>query len=305
MEAGYDYLLINRRTRTFRRLLPLGGVVVVLGLIGVLVWGLLTFVFDGSADEPDSGVASVQATPEPAQTPVPVTQTSTPAPTVVPVAPVQVTVPTPPPTPVPELPSDLARAGMLYPGASVKAADWADLFGARGPTTLIDVVPWGDVTPAAVGSLSAPTRLIIPGIDVDSTIQQLSIVDLGNSRGYETPNNVVGHLPGTANPGEAGSVWLFGNLESPLSGVGVFAQLPELPGRLRRPEAVYAVVENGTESYRYRLFDSQVIPQEQFNIDYLELTEDGTAQLFLVTAVPRGTYDQRLVVRGILDGVRG
>ena len=99
MEAGYDYLLINRRTRTFRRLLPLGGVVVVLGLIGVLVWGLLTFVFDGAAGEPDTGVASVQATPEPAQTPVPVTQTSTPAPTVVPIAPVQPAVPTPPPTP--------------------------------------------------------------------------------------------------------------------------------------------------------------------------------------------------------------
>ena len=99
-------------------------------------------------------------------------------------------------------------------------------------------------------------------------------------------------------------MWLFGNLESPLRGVGVFAQLPELPSKVRRGEEVYAVVENGTESYRYRLLDPQVIPQEQFTIDYLEFTDDGTAQLFLVTAVPRGTYDQRLIVRGVLAGVR-
>lgn len=186
----------------------------------------------------------------------------------------------------------------------MKAADWADLFGARGPTTLIDVVPWEDATPAAVGSLPAPTRLIIPSIDVDSATQQLSIVDLGNGGGQETPNNMVGHLPGTANPGEAGSVWLFGNLENPLRGVGVFAQLPELPSRLRRSEEVYAVLENGTESYRYRLTESRLVPQEQFNLEYLSLTDDGSAQIFMVTAVPRGVYDQRLIVRGVLAGVR-
>ena len=146
-----------------------------------------------------------------------------------------------------------------------------------------------------------PTRLIISCIDVDSAIQQLSIVDLGNSGGYETAENVVGHLPGTANPGEAGSVWLFDNLESPLSGVGVFAQLPEVPSKLRRGDEVYAVVENGTESYRYRLTESRV---EQFNLEYLSLTDDGSAQLFMVTAVPRGVYDQHLIVRGVLDGVR-
>ena len=306
MEAGYDYLLINRRSRVLRRLLPLAGaLLVVCALVGVLVWSLFAFVFDGSEETTGGAVATAQPISSPEQPAPAVTQTLPPAPTAAAVAPPQPATPAPAPTPVPELPSDLARAGILYPGASVKAADWADLLGARGPITLIDEAPWSEVTPARVGQLPIPTRLILPSIDVDSEVQQLNIVDLGNSTAYETPNNVVGHIPTTANPGEAGSVWMFGHLESPIRDEGnVFAQLPEIPSKLRRGEEVFAVVQNGTESYRYRLVESRVVPQEQFTIDYLTITDDGTPQLFIVTAVPRGVYDQRLVVRGVLEGVR-
>ena len=306
MEAGYDYLLINRRSRVLRRLLPLAGAILIVGaLVGVLVWSLFAFVFDGSEETTGGVVATAQPISSPEQPAPAVTQTLPPAPTATAVAPPQPATPAPAPTPVPELPSDLARAGILYPGASVKAADWADLLGARGPITLIDEAPWSEVTPARVGQLPIPTRLILPSIDVDSEVQQLNIVDLGNSTAYETPNNVVGHIPTTANPGEAGSVWMFGHLESPIRDEGnVFAQLPEIPSKLRRGEEVFAVVQNGTESYRYRLVESRVVPQEQFTIDYLTITDDGTPQLFIVTAVPRGVYDQRLVVRGVLEGVR-
>ena len=304
MEAGYDYLLINRRSRAMRRMLPIAGVgVVLLALVGVLVWSLFAFVFDGSSEEPEGTVGTVSATPLPQPTTASPGQTATPTPAVTTVAPPQPVIPTPPPTPVPALPSELARVVGLYPGASIKAADWADLLGARGPITLIDEVPWEEATPAAVGQLPQPTRLIIPSIDVDSSVQQLTIAN----NVIEPPQNAVGHIPTTANPGEAGSVWLIGHLESPIRGEGnVFAQLPELPSKLRGidRQEVFAVMENGTESYRYRLIDSQVIPQEAFTIDYLALRNDGSAQLFLVTAVPRGVYDQRLVVRGVLEGVR-
>ena len=300
MEAGYDYLLINRRSRAMRRLLPIG--VVVLVLVGVLVGSLFAFVFNGSSEEPDGNVG-VASTPLPQPTPAPPSQTATPTPAVATVVPRRPVAPTPPPTPVPVLPSELARVVALYPGASIKAADWGDLLGARGPVTFIDDIPWEEATAAAVGQLPAPTRLIIPSIDVDSSVQQLTIAD----NVIEAPRNAVGHIPMTANPGEAGSVWLIGHLESPILGEGnVFGQLPELPSKLRgiARQEVFAVVENGTESYRYRLVDSQVIPQEVFTIEYLALRDNASAQLFLVTAVPRGVYDQRLVVRGVLEGVR-
>lgn len=304
MEAGYDYLLINRRSRMTRRMLPLvAATVVVLGLVGVLVWSLFAFVFDGSPEEPESVVSAVSPTPTPQPTTAPAGQTPTPVPTVVAVAPPQPVAPPPPATPVPALPSDLARVVGLYPGASIKAGDWADLLGARGPITLIEEVIWEPAPVVAVGQLPPPVRLIIPSIDVDASVQQLTIAN----NVIDPPQNAVGHIPTTANPGEAGSVWLIGHLESPIRGEGnVFAQLPELPSKLRGFERqdVFAVIENGTDSYRYRLLDSQVIPQDVFTIEYLTLRDDGSGQLFMVTAVPRGIYDQRLVVRGVLDGVR-
>ena len=130
--------------------------------------------------------------------------------------------------------------------------------------------------PAGLGQLPRPTRLIIPSIDVDSAIVQLRILDLGNYQQYDTPNNVVGHIPESANPGEEGSIWLFGHLESPIRNEGnVFAQLPEIPTMLRRGDEVYAVVENGSESFLYRIVESRVIPQEQ-----LTLTYETAPQLF-------------------------
>ena len=301
MEAGYDYLLVNRRSRGMRRWLPFAGVgVVVLALVGVLIWSLFAFVFSGSEEEPiDEAIAQVQSTPAPEPSAAPATPAPTPAQPLPTTAPVQAIVARPAPTPVSELPPELVRFGILYPGGGVQAPDWADLLGARGPI-VVDEGPWADAAPVPVGQRAAPTRLTIPSIGVDSEVQQLRILSLVNSSSYETPNGVVGHIPETANPGESGSVWMFGHLESPILDQGnVFAQLPEIPSLLRRNEEVFAVVQNGTESYRYRIVESLVVPQRQF-----ELTDDGTAQLFMVTCVPRGIYDQRLVVRGVLEGVR-
>ena len=79
----------------------------------------------------------------------------------------------------------------------------------------------------------------------------------------------------------------------------MFAQLPEIPSMLRRGDDVYAVVENGSEQYLYRIVESKVVPQDQ-----LSLTDDGSPQLLMVTCVPRFVYDHRLIVRGVLEGVK-
>ena len=312
MEAGYDYLLVNRRFRRLRRIVRLinenplpyaGAALVVLGLIGVLIGSLFFFVFDKSTEELEEelNVALPTATPDVLAT---VRRTPTPLPPAPTVAPSQQVAPRPTPPPVTNLSSDLAREAGLYPGENLKATYWSE------PVSFEPTLPIGDwlaeFTPvaapdvAAVGQLDGPTRLIIPSIDVESSVRPLSILSLGNSAAWETPNNVVGHIPVTANPGESGSTWLFGHLESPIRGEGnVFAQLPEIPSLLRRGEDVYAVVENGTESYLYRIVESSVVPQED-----LTLTDDGSPQLLMVTCVPRLIYDHRLVIRGILEGVK-
>ncbi len=310
MEAGYDYLLINRRGFLQRLSRSIGqnpllysiGALVIMGVIGAVVASLVLFVFSGSTDDvaPD-----VVATPVPTpaiEAPTPqVTPTPAPTPALAPVEPAPA-----PPVAVSELSSDLAREAILFPGNALKASHWAEL--AAFVPTAGDICTPGDPDcewsvpqgVSALGQLPAPTRLIIPSIDVDSDVMQLRILDLGNYRQYETPNNVVGHIPESANPGETGSTWLFGHLESPIRDEGnVFAQLPEIPAMLRRGDEVFAVMENGTESYLYRIIDSRVVPQAQLSLNY-----ESSPQLLMVTPVPRNVYDHRLIVRGELVGVK-
>ena len=312
MEAGYDYLLANRRSRIIRGLKrsikanPLqyaGGALVVLGLIGVLIGSLFFFVFNKSTEELERDLVAVaQPTPQPvavgelasvrleSPAPLPAPQTSEQVVTVVSRR---------APEPVTELAPSMARQAGLYPGEDMKAFHWSEPLAFAPALSIGDMIgEFGPVTPSEE-PLSAPTRLIIPRINVESDVRELRILNLGNSQAWETPKNVVGHIPVTANPGEAGSTWLFGHLESPIQREGsVFAQLPEIPGLLRRGEEVYAVVENGSESYLYRIVESNVVPQSE-----LSLTDDGTSQLLMVTCVPRFVYDHRLVVRGVLEGV--
>ena len=307
MEAGYDYLLVNRRFRLFHRIVrsvsknPLpyaGATLVALGLIGVLIGSLFFFVFDKPTEVlKDEMDAVAQATPAPPVLATVRQETPTPPPTPPP-ATAQPAVQPPAPQPVSELSGDLAPLARLYPGEGLKASCWTDPSACEPsiPVFIDDVLPRPLVP---LGQLPAPTRLIIPSIDVDSDIKQLRILDLGNSRAYETPSNVVGHIPASANPGEAGSTWLFGHLESPIRGEGnVFAQLPEIPSMLRRGDEVFAVVENGSESYVYRIVESKVVPQEELSLTGAE------GQLLMVTCVPRFIYDHRLIVRGVLEGVK-
>ncbi len=72
----------------------------------------------------------------------------------------------------------------------------------------------------SVGSQASTTRIILPELGIDSGVSELAIIDLADSRAYETPVNTVGHIPETANAGEAGSSWFFGHLESPVAGEG-------------------------------------------------------------------------------------
>ena len=314
MEAGFDYLLANRRFRLVRLAMhkvgqnPLpyaGAALIAVGLTGVLVGSLFFFVFKKSTGELQEELTAV-ASPAP-QTFSQLSQTrqATPGPTL----PVVAVLPSQPAEgsstlAVTDIAPHLASEAGLFPGEDLKPSYWPRSAAYVPAPPLEDVI--GDfqpVTPAMVadaGRLPAPTRLLIPSINVESDVRQLRVLSFGNSSAWETPDNVVGHIPISANPGEAGSTWLFGHLESPIRGEGnVFGQLPEIASKLRRGDDVYAVVDNGSEEYLYRIVESKVVPQEQ-----LRLTDDGNPQLFMVTCVPRFIYDHRLVVRGVLEGVK-
>ncbi len=205
---------------------------------------------------------------------------------------------------------DAPRAGgaaaadqTLYPGSLLPARLWA---APRG--TLDLAVPElggftsvsGSGRPSIAGMTGRADRIAIPALGIDVTVEELGIVDLGDSSAYETPKFVVGHIPGTPNPGSHGNGWYFGHLESPLGGEGnVFSRLPQVPGLLRDGEDVHVVVTSEGRSFLYQVSETDIVHQ-----DDIALYQAGDARITLVTCFPRLKYDQRLLVTAKLIGIR-
>ena len=210
-------------------------------------------------------------------------------------------------TPIPlELKApDVAQFASLYPGDRLNPKYWSepewagsDPFG--GPTIPDDFISVlstdlvRDFDPNAEA-----VRIRIPSINVDSTVVELRVIDLGDQRSYETPNNTVGHIPETSLPGQQGSGWFFAHLESFVAQEGnIFRHLPEISELMKQdPVDVYLVTPDSEYIYR-------VTGTNQIHQDDLELTNSDDAQITLVTCWPPRVYDQRVLVDAILIAYR-
>ena len=222
------------------------------------------------------------------------------------------------PTPVPEVAepplADNARpqispsaiAGQqLYPGEAIKSTYWNNTLEYE-PSSYLEASLIREFSPldpssaAPLGTLSVPSKILIPSIGVDSLVTGLGILNLGDSRAYETPKHVVGHIPELANPGEMGSSWFFGHLESPIAGEGnVFYNLPGVPDLLRKGLDVYAIIESGPTAYLYQIVETRVVHQND-----MKMYDTGRSTIHLVSCVPRFVYDHRLIVTGEIVGIR-
>ena len=196
----------------------------------------------------------------------------------------------------------------IYPGHRIHPKYWDRPLKAGSDDYTYGVIPREDGflevasdSGLPKGSLSDAAHIRIPSIDVDSEVANLAILDLGDSKTYETPAHVVGRIPETSNPGETGNTWLFGHLESPIRGEGnVFRRLPEIPEILKNGDPVYVSLLNVEgEEFMYQVTSTAVVHRDDLS---LYDTDDST--ITLVTCVPRLIYDQRLVVSGKLVGVR-
>lgn len=201
----------------------------------------------------------------------------------------------------------------LYPAIYIHPKFWAQPLWAGGEPYVYNPASPGATLPDGFRAVSATndalrrgdgsqtSRIAIPLIDVDSEIQELEILNLGNSRSYETPKRLVGHIPQSPNPGELGNAWYFGHLESPIKGEGnVFHRLPEIPDLLRDGDDVFVELE----SVDGRIFLYKATRSEVMHADDLELYGSDTAQLTLVACVPRLVYDHRIVVTAELVGIK-
>lgn len=213
--------------------------------------------------------------------------------------------------PVETLPTmpDAARDGpspagqQLYPGSLLPARQWADPRGAitLGAPDLEGFVPIGNEgRPHIAGVIGRADRIVIPQLNVDAEVEELSIINLASSAAYETPAFTVGHIPTTPNPGSAGNGWYFGHLENPLQGEGnVFLRLPEVADLLRDGDDVHVILTAGGRDYLYVVTGTSTT-----HADDLTLYPADDARISLVTCFPRLKYDHRLIVTAQLAAFR-
>ncbi len=193
----------------------------------------------------------------------------------------------------------------LYPGALLNPKYWSqpewagsDPYG--GPTIPDKFVPilstdiFQNFNPD-----SKATGIRIPSINVDATVVDLGIIDVANERSYETPDNTVGHIPETPDPGQQGKGWFFGHLESFTSGEGnIFRHLPEVADLIKEdPVDIYLQTNDAEFIYR-------VTTTSQMHEEDLHLTTSNDAQITLVTCWPPRVYDQRIIVNATLIAYR-
>ena len=151
-----------------------------------------------------------------------------------------------------------------------------------------------------IGSLRNTNRLIVPAIGINAPVHELTILDEGTTRRYESPNNIVGHIPESANPGEAGSSWFFAHMESPIIGEGsLFFNLPLIPSLLSKGENIHIIAEDNLQQHLYLVTSTEIIRESD-----MKLYNAGWAAIHLVTCVPRLAYDHRLIVTGELIGLK-
>lgn len=193
----------------------------------------------------------------------------------------------------------------LFPGSQVNPRYWNDPawagtmpFGAPGiPAGFTPVSARDPIAAEAAGAQA--TRIRIPAINLDSFIAELQLMDLGDERAYQTPDNTVGHIPETVNPGEINNGWYFGHLESFGTGEGsVFNNVPEI-AELIRHDPVDIFIETEDAEYMYRVTSTSQVHQ-----DDLALTRSDSSQITLCTCWPPRVYDRRVLVNAELIAVK-
>ena len=143
------------------------------------------------------------------------------------------------------------------------------------------------------------TRILVPGIGLRASVEELEVVEEDDSRTWETPKHVVGHIPTTAKPGTSGQGWYFGHLESPISGEGnIFRRLPELATRFKRGEQFTIQLDAGTERYVYQVYRTDVVHASEFAV-----SDSGLNDITLVSCWPQFEYSERVLVTAALVDV--
>jgi len=282
----------HNKTSLLATLMPLGIVICVSLVIvgGIVAWmaagegiGPGELVEELSSGQQSARPVSAQITPTPTRTPRP---SPTPLPTFT-RAP-RIVTPVAPPTPSPTQPPLVAEASPL---ATIPSPTMT-------PTTAIPVQPESRIqAPIRQGSLlpeRPATRLVIPAMNLDAPVILSPIVDQ-TWKVDHLGKDFIGHLEGTASPGEPSNVVLAGHVTIASNVYGPFAGL----GNLKSGDAVILYV--GDQPFTYIVDYRQLVERTDVDITY----PTNVARVTLITCTnwsrEMGAYQQRLIVVGHLS----
>ncbi len=135
-------------------------------------------------------------------------------------------------------------------------------------------------------------HLLIPRLDIDAPV--ISDVDGTNQNVYDKAlENGVAQLSGSAKPGEGSNIFIFGHSSfywwKPGEYKTIFAELP----KIKLDDEV--IIWYNQKEFKYKVISTKTVLSSQVNV-----TEKTSAeQLSLMTCVPVGTDQKRLIVTAI------
>lgn len=196
----------------------------------------------------------------------------------------------------------VAMAGVL--GVVRPPAVWRTAPGTTSPAAAARSTPAPSATPdqaliqarAIVAAAAAPSRLVVPSIRVDASVEPVGVDGQGRMGVPSQASNVAWYRLGSA-PGDVGNAVIAGHLDW-TNGPAVFWSL----GRMHPGDRITVMRADGS-SAQFVTDASSTVPYDS-PTDSL-FTRTGPPSLTLITCAgawdrQRGTYLQRLVVHATL-----
>lgn len=199
----------------------------------------------------------------------------------------------------------LVSATQLFPARWTNPRYWAEPewagalpYGGAGLPDDFEYVNAAEILSGPENPSPAAT-LEIPAIGLSTTVYDLQLFDEGDQVFWESPVDIVGHIPGTSLPGQTGAGWYFGHLESPVRGEGnVFHDLPEVVDLIKH-DPVDVIIGSDDGEFLYRVTGTGFIHR-----DDLVLDKTSGSTVTLVASYPKLVYDHRLLVMAELLAYR-
>lgn len=136
-----------------------------------------------------------------------------------------------------------------------------------------------------------PSMVRIPSIGLETVVLETPSSVNEDGWTWALPRNEAAHHLGTANPGEPGNVVISGHVVL-IEGSGVFEALPALA------VGSEIVVDSADGAFSYVVTSNSVIGEQ----DVRAFAQSPNEELTLITCVPDGIFEHRVVVRAVRAG---